>query len=137
MTRINCIPAVELTDKHLVAEYRELPRVFALARRARPREARPASYTLGTGHVLFFYDKLEWLTKRHAELVSEMRRRGFTVNFPVPPAHPDRALYGDWVPTDQALKVNRRRIRVRLREAKQRRAVESPATGDPDCVVGR
>lgn len=31
MTRINRIPVEELSRQHLVAEYRELPRVFALA----------------------------------------------------------------------------------------------------------
>lgn len=31
MTRINCVPVRELGGKHLVAEYRELPRVYALA----------------------------------------------------------------------------------------------------------
>ena len=30
MTRINCVPVTELHDRHLVAEYRELPRCFAL-----------------------------------------------------------------------------------------------------------
>jgi len=35
MTRINVIPVEELTTKHLVAEYRENPRAFALARRER------------------------------------------------------------------------------------------------------
>lgn len=34
MTRINLIPPSELHYKHLVAEYRELPRVFGLVRRA-------------------------------------------------------------------------------------------------------
>jgi len=30
MTRINCAPKKELSDKHLAAEYRELPRIFGL-----------------------------------------------------------------------------------------------------------
>ena len=34
MTRINCVPVEELHQKHLVAEYRELPRVFRLAEAA-------------------------------------------------------------------------------------------------------
>lgn len=118
MTRINCVPAAELTDKHLVAEYRELPRVFALARQCKPGESRPARYTLGTGHVVFFYDKLAWLAKRHGELVVEMRRRGFTVNFPTPPENVDRSLYGDWEPTKQAMAINRKRIRDRLRSVR-------------------
>lgn len=31
MTRINCVPVTELSQKHLVAEYREIGRVYALA----------------------------------------------------------------------------------------------------------
>ncbi len=38
MTRINCVPVEELSGPHLVAEYRELPRVFALAQRAATRK---------------------------------------------------------------------------------------------------
>ena len=41
MTRINGIPPQELTGPHLVAEYRELPRIFALVRAAAARGARP------------------------------------------------------------------------------------------------
>jgi hypothetical protein len=37
MTRINCIPVEEPSAPHLVAEYRALPRVFALARKAAAR----------------------------------------------------------------------------------------------------
>lgn len=32
MTRINLLPASELTDQHLIAEYRELPRIFTIVR---------------------------------------------------------------------------------------------------------
>ena len=32
MTRINVVPPRLLLDEHLLAEYRELPRVFALAK---------------------------------------------------------------------------------------------------------
>ncbi len=113
MTRINCVPPYELVDKHLVAEYRELPRVFTLARRLRPGEA-PAKYTLGRGHVLFFYDKLTYLHTRHGLLVEEMRRRGFTVNYPLPPKNYDLELYGNWSPTEEAMTLNRERIAERL-----------------------
>jgi hypothetical protein len=34
MTRINCIDPALLSDKHLGAEYRELPRIFNLVRDA-------------------------------------------------------------------------------------------------------
>lgn len=125
MTRINVVPAAELTDKHLLAEYRELPRVFALARdwhvRGRDKVV-PVTYTLGKGHVTFFYTRLAFLMKRHSELVTEMIRRGFVVRFPLPPAVnvPDD-LMGDYKPTRAALRINRERIAQRLSEASQRR----------------
>lgn len=33
MTRINVVPVSELVDKHLVAEYRELPRIYKAAQK--------------------------------------------------------------------------------------------------------
>lgn len=111
MTRINVVPPVELSGKHLVAEYRELPRVFKLARPLRPSE-KPRRYVLGPGHVRFFYDKLAYLTRRHHALVREMRARGYTVNFPDPPQG-NPALYSDWKPDAEALAVNRARIKER------------------------
>lgn len=116
MTRINCVPVEELSGQHLVAEYRELPRVFALARKAAARgaHAAPADYTLGKGHLLFFYTRLAYLVRRHSELVSEMQRRGYKPSFSGVkradyPDIPDQ-YWEDWQPTPQALEANRRRI---------------------------
>ncbi|MBO1111755.1 pyrimidine dimer DNA glycosylase/endonuclease V [Bordetella petrii] len=119
MTRINCVPVEELTRQHLVAEYRELPRVFALARKACERGpvSSPTDYTLGKGHLLFFYTRLGYLARRHGELVREMQRRGYQPAFlaPLAEVHADipAALWGDWTPTPQALAMNRRRIAER------------------------
>ena len=63
MTRINCIEPKYLKDKHLVAEYRELPRVFGLIEKAIERGENPKapkfnrSYIMGKGHLHFFYNK--------------------------------------------------------------------------------
>jgi len=75
VTRINVVPPEELSRQHLLAEYRELPRVFTLARKrqADPRGV-PSGYTLGRGHVLFFTVHLAWLKERYNALVAEMRR---------------------------------------------------------------
>lgn len=105
------VPPAELSRQHLLAEYRELPRVFSLARDTKPGEA-PGAYTLGRGHVLFFYDKLGWLADRHRSLVNEMRARGYAVNYPEPPQGAEH-LYGDYVPTPEALAINRARIKER------------------------
>ena len=118
MTRINCIPPEELTDKHLVAEYRELPRIFNLARTG---DDIPDSYRLGAGHVKFFYNKLSYCINRLDSLCIEMRRRGFKCNFD---AEFYRVLYqqklmswdlaNDWTPTEEAMQLNRQRIAERL-----------------------
>lgn len=120
MTRINLIPPEELSNKHLVAEYRELPRVFRLSykwhKRNRPT-AIPAEYTLGQGHVTFFYNKLRFLADRHLDICLEMFLRGFVVNFPHVPVFPDQArdLWKGYRPTRKALRLNRERIAKRLR----------------------
>ena len=81
MTRINCIPPRQLSREHLIAEYRELPRIFALvhaaiARGESPDDPRnPTSYTLGAGHVRFFYCRLGYLVKRQLAIIDEMRDR--------------------------------------------------------------
>lgn len=130
MTRINCIPVQELTDKHLGAEYRELPRLFnqirkAIERGESPDDPRnPTEYRLGKGHTRFFYNKITWLLSRYRQLVKECRRRGRVVNFPLPPefiyelmAHnPNWCYY--WKPTPEAMELNRQRIKERLNVAK-------------------
>ncbi|ODT67288.1 MAG: endonuclease V [Pelagibacterium sp. SCN 63-23] len=119
MTRINCVPPAELSTKHLVAEYRELPRIFALVRAAiargeAPDDTRnPTQYRLGAGHVRFFYPRLLYLARRQAMLVAEMQARGFHPNF----TQTERLLDGfpatwcqDWVPDEAAMVLNRARI---------------------------
>lgn len=115
MTRINCIPPSELTNKHLVAEYRELPRIFRLARSPYPKEPWPKTYTLGKGHVKFFYDKLAYLEQRFYQLVEEMISRGYKPNFTtIPKTDAPPELWNGWQPTPEAQELNRQRIKERL-----------------------
>lgn len=136
MTRINCIPPNELTDKHLLAEYRELPRVFRLSARWRYYEppALPTKYTLGKGHVKFFYDKLKYCINRQHEIVREMKARGFNPKFnpedlwhfhekaggTIPERH-----WKDWSPGTLAQRQNRQRIKERLNEARIRNSTRN------------
>lgn len=120
MTRINCVPVNELTDKHLGAEYRELPRVFGLAyaayKRGEDPSKYPQEYLLGPGHVKFFYTRLWWLECRFLELVAECHKRGRKTTYtgiPVMPRMP-QSWWRDWKPDDAALALNRARIRARL-----------------------
>lgn len=119
MTRINCVPVEELSGPHLVAEYRELPRVFALAEKAAARGSftQPDTYTLGKGHLLFFYTRLGYLAQRHAELIAEMKRRDYNPSYSGIkredfPAIPN-SYWGTWIPTEEALRINRQRIKER------------------------
>lgn len=119
MTRINCVPVQELHDKHLLAEYRELPRVFKLAYAAYARSERPVQdeYTLGKGHVKFFYTRLGWLRWRFQDLVAEMQARGFRPQYPHVPSVADGlppSWWQFWEPAPEALAINRQRIQERL-----------------------
>lgn len=115
MTRINCIDPALLSGKHLVAEYRELPRVFNLAHAAmlrgdRPDDPRiPPRYTLGRGHVLFFYPRCGYLRRRFLLLVAEMQHRGYAPGYlDVPPVFQqlDTGWRCNWEPDASAMRSN-------------------------------
>ena len=117
MTRINCgIPPAELTSKHLIAEHREIKRIpNCITKGKYNMSGQPDKFTLGTGHVKFFYNKLGYLKSRYEELYEECLRRGFNVQYygdawkEVP-----RELMGDYIPTDDDRYLIRERIRERL-----------------------
>ena len=120
MTRINCIPVKELTREHLIAEYRELPRVIKLANKCKDFSDIPKDYVLGAGHVKFFYNKLGYLCNRYVDITLEMSGRGYKTNAKLVndvllsfTETPNR-LMGDWKPTQQAQEINRQRIADRL-----------------------
>lgn len=120
MTRINVVPPAELHRTHLVAEYREIVRVFDLARKSQHelhKKKIPNEYTLGTGHVLFFYDKLKFISNRYDSLCTEMLNRGYTCNR-ISKQELEQGimpnLFWDYKPTEQAIKINQQRINERL-----------------------
>jgi deoxyribonuclease (pyrimidine dimer) len=129
MTRINLVPPEELHKKHLVAEYHELPRVFTyvrmqLAKGKDPAKIKaPTEYTMGDGHVKFFYTRLGFLLNRQADLIIEMTRRKIKVRFDdvkgLAEGIPDH-LMGDYEPTPEALAINRERLAQRLAEMDQK-----------------
>lgn len=82
MTRINLIPAHELSDQHLLAEIRELPRIFShVKKHGVNKDKIPQKFCLGTGHMLFFTDKLKFLFRRYSLLYLEWCKRGFTLKY--------------------------------------------------------
>jgi len=118
MTRINVVPVTELTDQHLMAEYRELPMVPASARRSNPATYKATStYTLNKGHVLFFFNKKKYLFNRWLDLIEELNRRGYAIDPASRTVHwreLDRWAQVDWQPDEHALSVNRQRLEERI-----------------------
>ena len=121
MTRINLVDPAVLHTKHLIAELHELPRVFTLVKKVelsgRKHEI-PSEYVLGTGHVIFFYDKLGFLAWRYAALNEEARRRGYVVN-EIPREELIEGIpawrLGNYAPTKAAVKLSEDRIAERTK----------------------
>jgi deoxyribonuclease (pyrimidine dimer) len=119
MTRINCIDVTELTDQHLLAEYKEITRVSSLARKLPDY----GDYCMGEGHVRFFYNKGHYLTVRTRQLFLECQKRGFKVKFKQYKQHGGNAEVGQnynrelnqpWYPTETDKQVNRARLTEKL-----------------------
>lgn len=120
MTRINCgIPPSELSDKHLIAEHREIKRIpNCISRGKYNMNGQPKVFTLGTGHVKFFYDKLEYLLDRYMQLYSECKARGFNVqNYKRAWDNVPKELMNNYNPTLKDVEIVKTRIAKRLNSA--------------------
>ena len=119
MTRINLIKPGELSDQHLVAEYREIFMVGSSLQRSMKSKSWsktinniPKNFTLNKGHVTFFYNKGKYLDKRYQKLVNEMKKRGMNPN-PGRKFKKDqwpKELYNDWQPKQKDYEIIRKRI---------------------------
>jgi len=123
VTRINLVDPQELHPKHLLGEWHEIVRVFSLVRALRERGINrfnyqkrlkvPKAFTMGKGHVTFFYDKMDFIAKRYESLAVEMERRGYA-----PKRIPmTELLHGvepffvqDYQPTPEAITISKQRI---------------------------
>lgn len=117
MTRINAgIPPKELTDKHLLAEHREIKRIPNVIASGRfNMQGQPDKFTLGKGHVKFFYDKCLYLLKRYIKLRDECWKRGFKVqNYADAWNNVPGEYMGDYTPTKEAIQLIKQRIHDRL-----------------------
>lgn len=83
MTRINLISTKKLADQHLMAEYRELPRIFTYVKKYGIPDNNdiPDKYKFGKGHIKFFSNKLKFLSDRYSKIVDELKRRNFDISF--------------------------------------------------------
>lgn len=122
MTRINVVPVETLSRQHLIAEYREITRLPGNLRSSLNRKGKPFSmseipseYKLGTGHVKFFMDKMEFLEQRFVQLYTEMIRRGYNPSFTDSTIFRDcpAQFYNNYEPTPEAIRLNMERIKER------------------------
>ncbi|AHX01077.1 putative deoxyribonuclease [Nitrincola phage 1M3-16] len=123
MTRINLIDPSLLTDQHLLAEHRETTRIPNTIKSGKAKVDKvslaktPYKYTLGTGHIKYFYRKLSWLKKRYEDVTEECIRRGFNVKNIWPEGleqdFPHLFLDRDVV-TEESLKINVERVLLRF-----------------------
>lgn len=122
MTRINAsIRPIELTNSHLLAEIRELPRILNTVKSGKAKiENKTDTFKLGSNHTTFFYGRLKYLVDRHKNLVNEAKVRGFNVmdyseSYKGIPPH----LFNDWWETKESRELLKERINLRLTESKQ------------------
>ena len=123
MTRINLVDTSELSDQHLVAEYREIFMVGSSLQRSlksknweKTLANIPKKYTLNKGHVTFFYNKGKYLYKRYELLIEEMKNRGMNPDSErkfKTEEWPDE-LFTDWEPEPDDYKVIRARIKEKI-----------------------
>jgi len=123
MTRISAsIKPVELCDKMLMAEHREIIRIPNTIKTGKAKvnlNKISNNFKLGTGHVTFFYNKLEYLHKRYNLLYLECKKRGFNVQnynncFEGLPEN----LYNNWSEDINTRKIVIERINTRLETMK-------------------
>ncbi len=121
MTRINIgVPPKDLCRQHLLAEAREIKRIpNVIAKGKYKMDGIPDKFTLGKGHVKFFYNKLGYLKKRYEEIYAECLDRGYNVTYfgdawnNVP-----TYLMNDYTPTNNDIELVMARIEERLKDMK-------------------
>lgn len=119
MTRINLVPVNELTDQHLMAEYRELPRVFGAVRKRLSNKQDfkdiPLNFCLGSGHVKFFYDKIGFLFLRQNDIINECFKRGIKItNTHVDTADIPLCFMNNFFPSENDIALSRQRLAEKI-----------------------
>ncbi len=117
MTRINvAVKPMELNNRMLMAEHREIKRIPNCIKKGRYNlDGIPEQFTLGKGHVKFFYNKLEYLHDRYVDLYNECIKRGFNVtNYEEAFKDLPNELYNWYNETEQDREIILERINERL-----------------------
>ena len=131
MTRISvAVRGSELCDSHLIKERIEILRIPNAIKSGKAKvnlSKIPTTFTLGTGHVVFFYNRLKYLHNRYNELTEECVKRNFNISdysdaFDGLPGH----LYNDYIETPNDRKILVERINERLSTMKNLKLYGKP-----------
>jgi deoxyribonuclease (pyrimidine dimer) len=128
MTRINLVRVEDLADQHLFAEWREIKMIPVKVRKIHNTktlgeiigifENLPEEYTMSTGHVKFFYDKMFFLHRRYLDLTKELHKREFKIShtnaFEIFLSNMPELARGHYSPSKQEILINIGRISERL-----------------------
>lgn len=128
MTRVNLVYVQDLADQHLFAEWREIKMVPAALRRSLKTRTKidvisgiPKHYTLNTGHVSFFFDKMNFLVDRYNRLTEELKSRFYDISDHSPTEIfykdiPSEFKTKDWSAFKEDIVINVERINLRISE---------------------
>lgn len=121
MTRINLLQPKELHKLHLLAEIRELPRVFSYVEKFGIDANRiPKEFTLNKGHILFFSNKLKFLFERYCILYKEAQNRGYKINYNMGELYQKYSdiIIGEnqinWKPSEKDIELSYTRIKEKM-----------------------
>ena len=128
MTRINSyIKPKKLTDAHLIAEIKEINQLCGCYKKSLNSKNGicniPDKFTLNTGHVKFYYTRMEYLFNRFYELKEEALLRNFniTVEFQIKDIQEEH--FNDWTPNEEQERIKsilHERITDRLKSQKSK-----------------
>lgn len=114
------IPPAELTDQHLIAEHNEILMLCGCLTKTLnskvgfQQKKVPQEFTLGKGHIYFFFDKGHYLHRRFGDVAAEMILRGFSPKKDFPAALWPAHLYNDYISTQEGMDLVRERIALRI-----------------------
>ena len=126
MTRINLIDVCKMTDQHLLAEYRELPRIVNDWKKRygdiKFYKAIPNKFCLGQGHVKFFRNKIKFLIQRYRLIVDELLKRNFAIKqTSIVDNEVSHILTIDinqitWKPSNEDIEISQQRITEKIKQ---------------------
>jgi deoxyribonuclease (pyrimidine dimer) len=117
MARINVgVNPKYLSDQHLLAEAVEILMVVGTLKKQKYilKKPIPNKFTLGAGHIRFFWDKILFLDRRLNQIKCELQARQMQSNHKINLSEVPSNLLNDWNPQENDFLIIKERIADRL-----------------------